>query len=182
MHGTVRVTISTEAKMRTIFLSIFLMLLVGLLLSPAYSQQNDSLPSFDKAKVWTSELPNFISNYQTARKQLHEKFQVVNRPDFTLDSEISRQSFSDLVRAYFEFKKVRASKDELWFLIFLIRNDPDILVNINWTKEQIETSQSWYNKFLEVREKIKRMDSKYVSEFKVEQFLLQYNTDMITVF
>lgn len=168
--------------MRTLVLSTCLILLIGLLPSIVYSQQNEDFPSFDKAKVWVTELPSFISNYQTARKQLHEKFLAVNRPDFNLDSDISRQSFSDLVRAYLDFKKVRASKDELWMLIFLSKNDPSLLLENNWTKEQIEDSQAWYAKFSEIREKIKKMDSKYVNDFKVEQFLLQHNTELITIF
>lgn len=168
--------------MRKIFLSVCLVLLVILLSITVYPQQNNTLPSYEQGRVWVSELPTFLSNYQSARKQLHDRFSLVNRADFNLDSEISRQLFSDLVRAYLDFKKVRASKDELWFLIFLVKNDSTFLVKNNWTDKQIQDSMAWFSKFLEVREKIKKMDTKYVNDSKVELFLLEHNMELVTIF
>ena len=145
------------------------------------AQEKSNFMTHEQLKDQVKELPSFFKRYEDSKSQLQNQYLSLSRSNYDPDSELFRQSFTELVLAYSESRKTLNSYTNLWVTFYLINEKPELLIQDGWTQKQIDLSKSWTGKFTEYRDKIRKIDQKTVSVDRIENFMIRINSSLVII-
>lgn len=145
------------------------------------AQEKRNFMTHEQLKDQVKNLPSFFKRYEDSKSQLQNQYLSLSRSNYDQDSELFRQSFTDLVLAYSESRKTLNSYSNLWVTFYLLKERPDLLIQDGWTQKQIDLSKDWTDKFIEYRDKIRKIDQKTVSVEHIQNYMIRVNSGLVTI-
>lgn len=168
--------------MKDKFFILFAVLLSLTLSASTSAQKKSHLLTFDEVQKQMQEVSSLPVRYELCQKEKQDKFNLLRESRFEPDSEFFRQAYTDLVRSYFKSKLLRGSYSKLWSTMGLyFLKEESLLLDIGWTQVQVEASRPFLSKLYGVWIKLNRIDEKFGINDPIEQFLISYDSSLVTI-
>ena len=162
---------------------IFAVVLLSLTFSvPVNGQKKSYLLTFDEVQKQMQEVSSLPVRYELAQKEKRDKFILIRESRLEPDSELFKQAYTDLVRSYFRSKQLRSSYSDLWGTIGLyFHKEESLLLGHGWTQSQVDSSRPLLPKLYGIWIKLNKIDDKFGINEPIEQFLISYDSSLVTI-